>query len=73
MEASKNKRGFPRGTKFLFSYNLSRQANPQASGTVEPGKKAAGKCKRIIWQFRNIANLGGGPMIMTQVPVCVER
>jgi hypothetical protein len=73
LEASKNKRGFPAGTKFLFSYALSRQANQQASGKVKSGQKVAGECKRIVWQSRNIANLGGGPMIMTQVPVCIKR
>lgn len=73
LEASKNKGGFPLGTKFLFSYNLNRQANQKIGDTVGSGKKSAGKCKRIVWQVRSIANLGGGPMIMTQVPVCVER
>jgi hypothetical protein len=75
LEASKNKRGFPLGTKFVFTYDLGREPKQQAGGTVRSGQKAAGDrpCKRIVWKVRNIANLGGGPMIMTQVPVCVER
>jgi len=30
------------------------------------------KCKRTIWQTRNVASMSSAPMIMTQVPVCVE-
>lgn len=30
------------------------------------------RCKRTVWQTRNVASLSSAPMIMTRVPVCVQ-
>ncbi len=78
--------GPPPGTTYLFHYDLQRSAagvrTATAAGIAPSGKritsgsgaasKGKGKCKRTIWQTRNVASMSGAPMIMTQVPVCVE-
>lgn len=42
----------------------TRSSAPAASGNR--------KCKRTVWQMRNVASLSSAPMIMTRVPVCVQ-
>lgn len=78
------------GTKFLFHYDLSRDAVASA-GRTAPRTTAAGlvptatrttsgrsaaqsnrKCKRTVWQTRNVASLSSAPMIMVRVPQCVQ-
>jgi len=69
-----SEKGLPPGTKVIYRYTLRREGNENASGTVTPEEgKGDRECKRIVWQMRNVANISGGPMIMTRVPVCVER
>lgn len=58
--------GFPAGTIFRFTFDLSRIATGNAGADVER------TCSNVVWQFRNIANLSGGPMGFIQVPVCVD-
>jgi hypothetical protein len=69
-----NQKGLPPGTKIIFSYDLKRTIDREEADAVVPGnnEQSDRKCKRTVWQVRNIANVSGGPMIMTQVPVCVE-
>ncbi|MCL1636180.1 hypothetical protein M2650_16285 [Luteimonas sp. SX5] len=78
--------GPPPGTTYLFHYDLDRSAasdiRTASAGIAPSGKrvtsgnsassKSKGKCKRTVWQTRNVASMSGAPMIMTQVPVCVE-
>lgn len=70
-----NQKGLPPGTKIIFSYDLQRTIKREEADAVVPGnsENTNRPCKRTVWQVRNIANLSGGPMIMTQVPVCVEK
>jgi len=81
-------KGLPPGTKFLFSYRLRRESGLKSSGVTAAKhiaghkdsdikaarhrSKSNRKCKRTIWQMRNIANLSGGPMVVVQVPQCVN-
>ncbi len=44
-------------------------ARTRSSAASSSGNR---KCKRTIWQTRNVASMSSAPMIMTQVPVCVE-
>lgn len=54
---------------------------PAAAGIASSGKRTTSgrsaaesnrKCKRTVWQTRNVASLSSAPMIMTRVPVCVQ-
>lgn len=61
--------GFPVGTTFHYNFNMRRVSTLQEG----PGERETdGECRRIVWQSRNLPNLGGGSMIFTQVPVCVN-
>jgi len=76
------------GTTLLYHYDLSRNAGSQGriaatsganiapSASRTTGKRSAAesnrKCKRTVWQTRNVASLSSAPMIMVQVPKCVE-
>jgi hypothetical protein len=70
----RNQKGRPPGTKFLFTYSLERDSGKNGADVAARGRpsKSDRKCKRTVWQTRNVANLGGGPMIMVRVPQCVE-
>jgi len=91
MEVLRSKPGGPPpGTKFLFHYDLDRdaaasrvatRAAPAAAGiAASPVRTTSGRtpresnrrCKRTVWQTRNVASLSSAPMIMTRVPVCVQ-
>ena len=88
MEVLRSKPGGPPpGTKFLFRYDLNRDATASrgiaaaAAGVAasqartSSGRSAAQsnrRCKRTVWQTRNVASLSSAPMIMTRVPVCVQ-
>jgi hypothetical protein len=69
-----SKQGLPPRTKFVFSYDLRREAGTKDASAPGSEKKTVGdrRCKRTIWQMRNVANMGGGPMIMVRVPQCVS-
>lgn len=72
LEANQN--NLPPGTKITYSYDLNRTSATASGSEPSPGSSTTDEpeCERIVWQTRNVANLGGGPMIMTQVPVCVD-
>lgn len=92
LEVLQSKPGGPApGTKFLFHYDLSRDAiasagrhaaTRTAAASIAPpavrttsGRSTAEsnrKCKRTVWQTRNVASLSSAPMIMVRVPKCVQ-
>ena len=68
-----NEHGVLSGAKVTYKYALSCEVNENANSTVAPEEGNGDReCRRTVWQTRNVANLSGGPMIMIQVPVCVE-
>lgn len=69
-----NENGLPPGTRFLYNYTLRREVIENANDTTAPEEAGSGnrECRRTVLQTRNVANLSGGPMIMVQVPVCVN-
>lgn len=71
-DLDRNATGGPR----VASVRTAAAASPVSSSKrTTSGRTAAEsnrKCKRTVWQTRNVASMSGAPMIMTQVPVCVE-
>lgn len=73
-----NAGGMPPGTRFLFSYDLSRDSGEQGRAPLQSDvAEAAGgnserRCERIVWKVRNVAGFGGS-MQMIQVPECIYR
>lgn len=66
--------GLPAGTVFHFDYALSRaEAATPESGAETAGKRGdTGKCRRIRYEMRPVANIGDGSMSMISVPVCLK-
>jgi hypothetical protein len=60
--------GLPAGTTLYVEHRLSR-SDPDKK---EQTKGSAKKCRKTVWQLRNVWNPGGGGMIMVRVPVCVD-
>ncbi|MBE9180019.1 hypothetical protein IQ268_15725 [Oculatella sp. LEGE 06141] len=63
-----NEYGLPSGMKVLYSYILRRDVN----GNAPDAENGDRQCRRMGMQMQVIPNVSGGPMTMTQVPVCVE-
>ncbi|HJR73196.1 MAG TPA: hypothetical protein VJ806_06115 [Luteimonas sp.] len=47
-------------------------ASPVRTTSGRSATQSNRRCKRTVWQTRNVASLSSAPMIMTRVPVCVQ-
>lgn len=64
----------PAGSRFRFSYELSRAPRQEEDvvADAESHGKGKKKCRKIRYEMRPVANIGDGSMSMIQVPVCLQ-
>lgn len=65
----------PAGSRFRFSYALSRAPRREEAAVADAGDDGNGKkkkCRKIRYEMRPVANIGDGSMSMIQVPVCLR-